>query len=126
EIFVGDVFQDPARARARRALEAGSDLPSMETALGEAFGLPVRVELANPVRGALKPLKILVSQEKNGDAFASRPGFVSNDGSTLMLGEFHPLSENPAAFREKLLGQSESVRDGAPPTRQSLRQSDYI
>jgi protein-disulfide isomerase len=119
EIFVGDVFQDPARARARRALDAGSDLPSMETALGEAFGLPVRVELANPERGALKPLKILVSQEKNGDAFASRAGFVSNDGSTLMLGEFHPLSENPGAFREKLLGQSESVRqrrsgDGAP------------
>jgi protein-disulfide isomerase len=35
---------------------------------------------------------------------------VSSDGSTLMLGEFHPLSENATAFREKLLGQSAGVR----------------
>jgi protein-disulfide isomerase len=126
EIFVGDAFQDPGRAGGRRMFEAGSDLPNMETALREAFGLPVKVELGTPARGALKPLKVLVSQEKDGDAFASRAGFVSNDGSTLMLGEFHPLSENPTAFREKLLGQSAGVR-GEPgsPTRQSLRQSGY-
>jgi protein-disulfide isomerase len=37
-----------------------------------------------------------------------------------MLGEFHPLSENPAAFREKLLGQSTGVRgEAGSPTRQS-------
>jgi protein-disulfide isomerase len=110
EIFVGDAFQDPGRAGGRRMFEAGSDLPNMETALREAFGLPVKVELGTPARGALKPLKVLVSQEKDGDAVASRAGFVSNDGSTLMLGEFHPLSENPTAFREKLLGQSAGVR----------------
>ena len=110
EIFVGDAFQDPGRAGGRRMFEAGSDLPNMETALREAFGLPVRVEVKTPARGALKPLKVLVSQEKEGDAFVSRAGFVSNDGSTLMLGEFHPLSENPAAFRERLLGQSPGVR----------------
>lgn len=110
EIFVGDAFQDPGRADGRRMFDAGNDLPNMETALREAFGLPVKVEVQTPARGALKPLKVLVNQEKDGDAFASRPGFVSNDGSTLMLGEFHPLTENPAAFREKLLGQSAGVR----------------
>ncbi len=120
EIFVGDAFQDPGRASGRRMFEAGSDLPNMETALREAFGLPVKVELLSPARGALKPLRVLVSQEKNGEAFASRAGFVSNDGSTLMLGEFHPLSESPTAFREKLLGQSPGVRGGpGSPTRQS-------
>jgi hypothetical protein len=124
EIFVGDAFQDPGRADGRRPFDARTDLPNMEAALHEAFGLPVKLELATPARGALKPLKILVSQEKDGDAFASRAGFVSNDGSALMLGEFHPLSESPAAFREKLLGQSEGVHvdhqsrsgDGAPYT----------
>jgi hypothetical protein len=120
EIFVGDAFQDPGRAGGRRMFDAGSDLPNMEAALREAFGLPVRIEVETPARGSLKPLKVLVSQEKEGDAFASRAGFVSNDGSTLMLGEFHPLSESPAAFREKLLGQSAGIR-GEPgsPTRKS-------
>jgi hypothetical protein len=116
EIFVGDAFQDPGRADGRRMFDAGSDLPKMEIALREAFGLPVKVEVQTPARGALKPLKVLVSQEKDGGALASRAGFVSNDGSTLMLGEFHPLAENPAAFREELLGQSAGVR-GEPVSR---------
>jgi hypothetical protein len=119
EIFVGDAFQDPGRVGGHRMFEAGSDLPNIETTLREAFGLPVKMELATPARGALKPITVLVRQDKDGDAFASRAGFVSNDGSTLMLGEFHPLSETPAAFREKLLGQSEGVRgEAGSPTRQ--------
>jgi hypothetical protein len=110
EIFVGDVFQDPERAKGGRPFDAGRDLPDMEAALRGLFGLPVRVELQSPPRGALRPLTVSVREDKDGNAFATRAGFVSSDGSTLMLGEFHPLSESPTAFREKLLGQSAGVR----------------
>lgn len=110
EIFVGDVFHDPDRAKASRPLDPARDVPDMEAALRELFGLPVKVEIASSRRAALRPLTVSVRQDKDGDAFATRSGFVSSDGSTLMLGEFHPLSESAGAFREKVLGQSAGVR----------------
>jgi hypothetical protein len=110
EIFVGDVFHDPERAKGGRPLDAARDVPDMEAALRDLFGLPVKVELQSTLRGALRPLTVSVREDKDGDAFATRAGFVSSDGATLMLGEFRPSSESPAAFRAKLLGERPGVR----------------
>jgi predicted DsbA family dithiol-disulfide isomerase len=110
EIFVGDVFHDPDRAKAGRPLDPGRDVPDMEAALRDLFGLPVKVELQSPPRGALRPLTVSVLEDKEQNAYATRAGFVSGDGATLMLGEFRPSSESPAAFRAKLLGERPGVR----------------
>jgi len=112
EVFVGDLLHDPRRSVGNRSFDSRRDLPGIEASMGGLFGLPVKVELgeAAPARGALLPLTISIRQEKETDSFVARAGFVSKDGSTLMLGEFHPLAEGPAAFRERLLGQTAGVR----------------
>ncbi len=110
EVFVGDLLHDPGRSAANRPFDPGRDLPNIEASMAELFGLPVKVELGSPARGALLPLTISIRQEKDSDSFVARTGFVSKDGSTLMLGEFQPLAEAPAAFRERLLGKTEGVR----------------
>jgi hypothetical protein len=110
EIFLGDVFHDPERAKGGRPLDAARDIPDMEAALRDLFGLPVKVELQSRPRGALRPLTVSVREDKDQDALATRAGFVSSDGATLMLGEFRPASESPTAFRAKLLGESAGVR----------------
>jgi predicted DsbA family dithiol-disulfide isomerase len=113
EVFVGDLLHDPGRSNGNRPFDPGRDLPNIEASMAELFGLPVKVELGSTVRGAggpLLPLTIWIRQDKDSDSFAARAGFVSRDGSTLMLGEFQPLAAGPAAFREKLLGQTEGVR----------------
>lgn len=110
EIFVGDVLNDPGRAAARIPFDRGRDLGNIEASLRDLFGLPVKVEMGAPARGALLPMTISVPLEKTGETFATRTGYVSKDGSTLMLGEFQALAEGPAAFRENLLSQSDGVR----------------
>jgi Protein-disulfide isomerase len=110
EVFVGDLLYDPGRAASKRPFDPGRDLPNIQTSMAELFGLPVKVELGSPARGTLLPLTISIRQEKDTDSFVARSGFVSRDGSTLMLGEFHPLAGGPAAFRERLLGQTAGVR----------------
>ncbi len=110
EIFVGDVLHDPDRAAAGKSVDVRSDLANVQASLSEAFGLPVVVEPGSPPRGPLTPLSISIRQEKDTDAFVRRAGFISDDGATLMLGEFHPLGEGAAAFRRRLLGQNEGVR----------------
>ena len=107
EVFVGDVFHDPGRTD--RPLDPGRDLPNIETSLRELFGLPVKATLSPASRGALAPLTIAILEDKDGNGSATWTGFVSNDGSTLMLGEFHSLAESPVAFRERLLGQRPGV-----------------
>ena len=109
EVFVGDVFHDPERSRANRPLDPGRDLPNIEASLRELFGLPVSVALSPAPRGALTPLTVKIREDKEGSAFATLAGFVSNDGSTVMLGEFHSLAESPADFRERLLGQRPGI-----------------
>ncbi len=114
EVFVGDVFHDPNRAAARRPFDSAKDLGNVEASLREAFGLPVGVTTDEPRRGTLIPLTVSIDQQKN--AFATRTGFVSTDGATLLLGEFHPLGESAGAFRRRLLSQSPSpskARGGA-------------
>ena len=110
EVFVGDVLHDPDRAAAGKAFDVRRDLGSVQASLSEAFGLPVVVEPGSPPRGPLIPLTIAIRQEKDADAFTRRAGFISDDGATLMLGEFHPLEEGAAAFRQRLLGRNEGVR----------------
>jgi hypothetical protein len=110
EVFVGDVLHDPNRAAAGKPFDVRGDLANVQASLSEAFGLPVVVEPGAPQRGQLTPLAISIRQEKDPDAFVRRAGFISDDGATLMLGEFHPLDEGAAAFRQRLLGQNEGVR----------------
>jgi protein-disulfide isomerase len=70
--------------------------------------------MVNPTREVvlpgLTPLTASIREDKDGDAFATRAGFISNDGSALMLGEFHSLAQSPTAFRERLLSQRPGVR----------------
>lgn len=113
EIFVGDVLHDPDRAAAGKPFDVRRDVANVQASLSEVFGLPVVVEPGSPPRGPLTPLTIAIRQEKEADAFARRPGFISDDGATLMLGEFHPLEEGAGAFRQRLLGQSDGVRTGS-------------
>jgi thioredoxin family protein len=108
EVFVGEVLHDSERAAAGRPFQPAADLPNMKASLEEGFGVPVRLERRGPARGALLPLAIEARLE--GETFASRPGFVSSDGASLLIGEFHPLGEGPEAWRKKLLLQSPGVR----------------
>ena len=110
EVFVGEVLQDPGRSTAGPPFDAGRDVPNIEASLRDAFGLPVKIEMGARPRGVLLPMTVSVQLDKNGEALGIRGGYVSRDGSTLMLGEFQPLAEGPAAFREKLLAQSEGIR----------------
>ncbi len=112
EVFVGDAFHDPGRAAAGKPFDPGADLPNIQASLKEAFGVPVRVERSGAPRGPLLPLTLRIEEQR--EAFCERAGFVSSDGSTLMLGEFHPLSENPAAFRKSLLARSPGLRGKKP------------
>jgi hypothetical protein len=112
EIFVGDVFNDPERAAARRPLDRERDRANIEASLREMFGLPVNVEVGPAPRGSLTPLTFSIRHAPERDAVATRTGFISNDGAALMLGEFHSLAESPGAFRERLLSRSEGVRVG--------------
>lgn len=112
EVFVGDAFGDPQRAAANKPFDPATDLPNVEASLAEMFGLPLKVELGSSPRGALLPLTVQVRLEKKGEIFLTRSGFVSKDGSALLLGQFHPLSGTAAGFREKLLAESPGVRTG--------------
>jgi hypothetical protein len=108
EVFVGDVLHDSQRVAAKRAFDPGADLPNMKASLEEGFGVPVRIERRGEARGSLLPLAVLVRLE--GNTFASRPAFVSSDGATLLLGEFHSLAEGPESWRKKLLAAAPGVR----------------
>jgi hypothetical protein len=108
EIFVGEVLHDSQRVAAKRAFDAGADLPNMTASLQEGFGVPVRIERRGASRGALLPL--VVSVRLDPETFASRPAFVSSDGATLLIGEFHPAGESPELWRRKVLAASPGVR----------------
>ncbi len=108
ELFVGEVFFDEARHEAGRGFEPEADLPNIEASLREAYGLPVRMRLRGASRGPLQAVEISIRQD--ADAFVSLPGFVSEDGAFLLLGEFLSLSEGAAAYRKRLLAESKGVR----------------
>lgn len=108
EVFVGEVFHDLSRRMAKRPFDAVADVPPIEGSLSEAYGLPVKVKLDEGGRGPLKPITITIRHAEN--APVSIPGFVSEDGATLMLGEFQPLSSDAQAVRRKLLDETPGIR----------------
>ena len=111
EIFVGEVFHDLPRRMAKRPFEAAADVPPIEGSLTEGYGLPVKVRVEDGARGALKPIAITIRHAEN--ASVSIPGFVSSDGATLLIGEFHPLSSDAQAVRRKLLAETPGIRRGS-------------
>ncbi len=108
EVFVGEVFHDLARKMAKRALDPAADLPPIEGSLSEAYGLPVQVKLEDGARGPLRPIAITILHAEN--APVAVPGFVSDDGASLLIGEFHPLSSEAQAVRRRLLDESPGIR----------------
>jgi Thioredoxin len=110
EVFVGEVFHDLVRRMAKRPFDAAADVPPIEGSLSEAYGLPVKVKVGDGGRSPLKPISITISHTEN--ARVSIPGFVSDDGATLMIGEFHPLSSDAPAIRRKLLQETPGIRTG--------------
>ncbi len=109
EVFLGEILHDPDRLKAGKPFDRAADLPNLTVSLEQLFGLPVRVELAGAgARAALLPMAVLIRQDK--DAYAKRQGFLSADGASLLLGEFCPLSQGLAAWREKLLAERPGIR----------------
>ena len=105
EIFVGQVLHDDTRKN--QPFSASSDLPTIRGVLQQEFGLPVAITLKSGARGALLPLDIRIQQAPG--AVATLPGFVSQDGASILLGEFFPLDVAPETTRAKMLAE------GAPP-----------
>ena len=109
EIFVGEVFHDLVRKMAKRPFDPAADVAPIEGSLAEAYGLPVKLRLDDGMaRGLLKPIGITIRHAEN--ATVSIPGFVSSDGASLLIGEFHPLSSDAQSVRRRLLAESAGIR----------------
>lgn len=108
DIFVGQVFHDDARRFAKRPFDAAGDLPKIENSLASALGMPVKVTLDERPRGSLKPISLAIRYGEN--AAVSVGGFVSEDGSSLLLGEFHPLASEAQAVRRRMIEESRGIR----------------
>ena len=111
EVFVGQVLHDDVRRFARRAFDAAVDVAPIEASLTEAHGLPVKVTLDDHKRGALRPIAIAIKYVENGTVTV--PGFVSDDGASLLLGEFHPLASEAQAVRRRLIAEAPGIRLGS-------------
>jgi len=109
EVFVGEVFHDLVRRMAKRSFDPAADAPQIEGSLSEAYGLPVKVKLEEGMaRGTLKSISITIRHAEN--APVSIPGFVSEDGASLLIGEFHPLSSDAQSVRRRLMSDSPAIR----------------
>jgi len=105
-MFVGEVLHSDAPRTGPFSEE--KDLPQLQAALLEAFGVPLKIQVDTSAGGDLLPLKLALQQAEN--ATATLPGFVSRDGSTVLLGSFRPFNEDPRRLREKMLSASPGVR----------------
>ena len=99
EIFVGQVLHDDTRRG--RPFVAETDLPLFRGALQEMFGLPVNLAVEQGQRGTLVPLVVRILQAPN--AVASIGGFASQDGASILVGEFFPFDVEPNVTRSRLL-----------------------
>lgn len=108
DIFVGQVYHDDARRFAKRPFDPAVDVPKIEASLVEAYGLPVKVTLEDRARGSLKPISLAIKYGENAAVTAS--GFVSEDGASLLLGEFHPLASEAQAVRRRMIEESRGIR----------------
>lgn len=108
DVFIGEVLY--SEERRNRPFVAASDVPIIQGALQDTYGLPVTVRVGADTRGALIP--ILASIRQTDKAAVSVSGFVSRDGAALLIGEFHPLAVAPEQWRERVLSESQGVRPG--------------
>src|SRR5262245_35300054 len=106
ELFVGEFLHDDTRKG--RPFSAAADVPILEGILKDAYGVPVSIEIGKESRGPLKPFQAKLQLAEGATAPVS--GFVSEDGATLMLGRFRPLSVPPDELRRKLLAETPGVR----------------
>jgi protein-disulfide isomerase len=106
EVFVGEILHSDEPRTGPFSPE--KDVPVIEGALREAFGVPLSVRADTSASGDLLPLTLSLEQAQN--AVAKLPGFVSRDGATVMLGSFRPFGEDPRKLREKLLAAAPGVR----------------
>ena len=105
EVFVGEVLY--SEERQNRPFVASSDLPAIQAALQDSYGLPVSVRIGDGARGSLVPMRATLRLAPN--ASASLSGFVSQDGAAVLLGEFHPLAVPPDQWRQEVLAASPGV-----------------
>ena len=108
EVFVGQALHDDVRRFAKRPFDPDVDVPTIEGSLTEAYGMPVKVRLEDRPRGALKPITVSIRHVES--AVVTIPGFVSEDGATLLVGEFHPLSVEAQAVRKRLIAERPGIR----------------
>jgi thioredoxin family protein len=106
EVFVGEILHSDAPRSG--PFSAQKDLPPVEGALRDAFGVPLKVSVDSSASGELLPLTVSLQQAEG--AIAKLPGFFSRDGATVLLGAFRPFGEDPRKLREKLLAASPGVR----------------
>ncbi|HVE65377.1 MAG TPA: DsbA family protein [Thermoanaerobaculia bacterium] len=111
DVFIGQALHDDVRRFAKRPFDPDVDLPTIEASLTQAYGMPVKVRLDDRTRGALKPIVLSIRHVES--AVVAIPGFVSEDGATLLVGEFHPLSSEAQAVRKKLIAERPGIRLGS-------------
>jgi hypothetical protein len=106
EIFIGDVLHSDERRG--EPFSPSRDVPVLESVFRESFGLPVSIRVEPSSRGPLRAIRLSIRQAEGAEA--TMPGFVSEDGATVLLGEFFPFDVPPARLRERLLEASPGVR----------------
>jgi hypothetical protein len=106
EVFVGEVLHSDERRG--EPFAAARDLPVLEAALRDVYGVPVSILLASGSRGALQPIRVSLQESEGATAKVS--GYVSQDGASLLLGAFRPFGVDPAALRDRMLSESAGVR----------------
>jgi protein-disulfide isomerase len=106
EVFVGEFLHDDTRQG--KPFSEATDLPALQSILQDAYGVPVTMELGKAVRGPLKPFRGRLQLAPGASAETS--GFVSEDGATILLGAFRPLSTPPDELRRRILAESPGVR----------------
>lgn len=111
EIFVGQVLHDDTRKG--RPFSPAADLPVIQGVLQQEYGLPVGIGTKGAPRGALVPIEVRIQQAPG--ALATLHGFVSQDGASLLLGEFFPLDVAPEITRAKLLAEGAPAPAGRKP-----------
>jgi len=108
ELFVGEVLFNLDRRN--QPFTPASDLPVLRATLQSTYGLPVALRVGADTRGSLIPLVMTLRLAEG--ALPSLPGFVSQDGAALLVGQFHPFAVPPEQWRDAALGQSQGVRAG--------------
>jgi protein-disulfide isomerase len=119
QIFVGQVLHDDSRRD--KPFSAPTDLPMIQGVLRSEFGLPIAITAKGGVHGALVPLDIRIQQAPG--AVAILPGFVSQDGASVLLGEFFPFDVAPDVTRAKLLSEPPAP---APPKKALFTVTAFI